>query len=80
MKLRKQLCIRVIVCIAWCMLLRSSKTYSTDHLNIESKLDLILRELQDLKLKVEGLENKNTQENSIDETEVGEGKTPIGVE
>jgi len=42
------------------MLLRSGKTYSPDHLDMESKLDLILRELQDLKLRVEGLENKNT--------------------
>jgi len=41
------------------MLLRSGRTYSPDHLDIESKLDQILKELQDLKLMVEGLENKN---------------------
>jgi len=50
------------------MLLRSGKTYSPDHLDMESKLDLILRELQDLKLRVEGLENKNIRENSRDDT------------
>jgi len=38
------------------MFLHSDRTYSPDHLDIESKLDLILRELQDLKLRVEGLE------------------------
>jgi len=43
------------------MLLRSGKAYSSDHL--ECKLDLILKELKDLKLKVEGLENKNDEEN-----------------
>jgi len=42
------------------MLLRSGRTYSLDYLDMESKLDLILRELQDLKLRVEGLKNKNT--------------------
>jgi len=46
------------------MLLCSGKTYSPDHLDMESKLDLILKELQDLKLRVEGLENKNTGETS----------------
>jgi len=61
-KLRKLSCIRVIVCIALCMLLRSGRTFFPDHLDMESKLDLICRELQDLKLRVEGLENKNTRE------------------
>ena len=37
-------------------------------IDLESKLDLILKELQDLKLKVEGLENKNNEENSRDDT------------
>jgi len=50
------------------MLLRSGKTYSPDHLDMEFKLNLILKELQDLKLEVEGLENKNTGENSRDDT------------
>ena len=49
------------------MLLCSGRTYSPDHLDMESKLDLILREFQDLKLRVEGLGNKNTGENSRDE-------------
>ena len=34
---------------------------------MESKLDLILKELQDLKLRVEKLENKNTRETSRDD-------------
>jgi len=50
------------------MLLHSGRTYSPDHLDMEFKRDLILRELQDLKLRVEGLENKNTRENSRDDT------------
>ena len=33
---------------------------------MESKLDRILKELQDLKLRDEGLENKNTREASRD--------------
>ena len=45
---------------------RSGRTYSPDHLDIESKLDIILKELQDLKLRAEGLENKN-KENSRDD-------------
>ena len=60
-KLRKLFCIHVIACIAYCMLLRNGKAYSSDHL--ECKLDLILKELKDLKLKVEGSENKNDEEN-----------------
>jgi len=34
---------------------------------MESKLDLILKELQDLKFRVEGLENKNKEENTRDD-------------
>ena len=51
------------------MLFYSGKTYSPDHLDIESKLDLIFRELQYLKLRVEGLKNKNIGENSRDDTQ-----------
>jgi len=36
------------------MLLRSGRTYFSDHLDIEFKIDLILKKLQDLKSKVEG--------------------------
>ena len=42
---------------------------------MESKLNLILKELQDLKLKVEGLENKikrRTQEMTLEIRERGE--------
>ena len=42
------------------MLLRSDRTYSPDRLDMESKLNLILKELKDLKLRVEVLEHKNT--------------------
>ena len=35
---------------------------------MESKVDLILKELQDLKLRVEELENKNKKKNSRDDT------------
>ena len=37
---------------------------------MESKLDLILKEFQDLKFRVEGLENKNTGETSRDNRRV----------
>ena len=50
------------------MLLRSDRTYHSDFLDMESKLDLILKELQDLKLRVEGLENKNKEESSRDDS------------
>jgi len=50
------------------MLLRSGGNYFPDHLDMESKLDLILKELQDLKFRVERLENKNNEENSRDVT------------
>ena len=46
----------------------SGRTYSPNHLDMETKLDLILKELQDLKLRVEGLENKNKDESSRDDT------------
>jgi len=36
------------------MLFRSGRTYHRDHLDMETKLDLILKELQDLKLNVDG--------------------------
>jgi len=40
------------------MLFRNGRTYHPDHLDMDVKLDLILKELQDLKIRVEGLENK----------------------
>jgi len=33
------------------MLIRSGRTYPLDHLDMEAKLDLILKKLQDLNLK-----------------------------
>ena len=48
------------------MLIRNGLTYHSHLLDIEGKLDLILKELQDLKLRVEVLENKN--ESSRDDT------------
>ena len=50
------------------MLLRCGRTYHSDLLDIEGKLNLIFKELQDLNLKIEGLENKNKDESSIDDT------------
>jgi len=44
------------------MLFHSGRTYSLDHLDINAKLDLILKELQDLNLRVEGLESKSNEE------------------
>ena len=46
------------------MFFRSGRTYHSDFLDLESKLDLILKKLQDLKLRVEELENKNKKESS----------------
>ena len=43
------------------MLLCSGRTYSLDHLDIETKLDLILKDLQNLKLKVDGLKSKSNE-------------------
>ena len=60
------------------MLLRSGRTYSPDHLDMEFKLDLILREPQDLKLRVEGAKTQERTQEMI--PEIGEWKTPIGVE
>jgi len=40
------------------MLLRSGRTYHSDLLDMEDKLDLIIKKLQDLKLTIERLENK----------------------
>jgi len=51
------------------MLLHSGRTYSPNHLDMGAKLDLILKEFQDLKLSVGGLEsksNKKTLENCND--------------
>jgi len=48
------------------VLLRSGRTYSSDHLDMQAKLDLILKELSDLKLRVEVLENK--KESARDDT------------
>ena len=43
------------------MILRSGRTYSLDHLDMEAKLDLILKELQDLKFRVDRLESKSNE-------------------
>jgi len=43
------------------MLLRRVRTYSLDHLDMEAILDLILKELQDLKLRVDGLKSKSNE-------------------
>jgi len=43
------------------MLLRSGKTYSPDHLDMEAKLDLIFKELHDLTLIVNMLESKSNE-------------------
>jgi len=51
------------------MLLRSGTTYSPNHLDMEAKLDLILKEIQDQKFRVNRLEsksNKRTLENRND--------------
>jgi len=37
------------------MLLRSGRTYSPDHLDMKAKLDLIFKELHDLKVRVKVL-------------------------
>jgi len=50
------------------MLFCNGRTYFPDHLDIDAKLNLILKELQDLKLRVEGLENKNKKESSRDDS------------
>jgi len=42
------------------MLLRSGRTYPPEHLDMEATLDLILKELQDLKLRIKVLENKKS--------------------
>ena len=61
------------------MLLRSCKTYSPDHLDMKAKVDLILKELQDLKLRVEGLKNKNKEKSSRDDTRDKKRGTPIDI-
>ena len=55
-----------VYCIG--MLFHSGKTYTFAHLDMQFKLDLILKEVEHLKLRVEGLENKNKEENSRDDT------------
>ena len=55
------------------MLLCNGRTYSSKYLDIEAKLDLILKELQDLKLKVEVLEYK--KESSRDDNRDKRGNT-----
>ena len=44
------------------MLLRNSRTYHSDLCDMEDKLDLILKGIQDLKLRVDGLESKSKEE------------------
>jgi len=58
------------------MLLDSGRTYHSDLLDMEGKLDLILKKLQDLKLRVEVLENKK---NSRDKRSIEERRTPIDI-
>ena len=41
--------------------LRGGRTYSLNHLDMEVKLNLILKELQDLKLRVYGLKSKSNE-------------------
>jgi len=43
------------------MLLHSGRTYPPDYLDLEAKLDLILKELQDLKLRVDRLKSKSNE-------------------
>jgi len=40
------------------MILRSGRTYPREHLDMEGKLDRIFKELPDLKIKIEVLENE----------------------
>ena len=44
------------------MLLRSGRTYHSNLLDMEGKLDLILKEPQDLRFRVKVLENKKALE------------------
>ena len=50
------------------MLFCSGRTYSPDHLDMDTKLDLILKKFQDLKVRVDGLKSKSerTLENRND--------------
>ena len=43
------------------MLLHGGRTYSPNHLDMGAKLDFILKEFQDLKLSVGGLESKSNK-------------------
>jgi len=58
------------------MLFRSGSTHHSDLLDMESKLNLILKELQDLKLR--GLENKN-KESSRDDNRDRREEKPIDI-
>ena len=50
------------------MLLHKGRTYSPDYLDMEFKLDLILKELQDLKLRVEDLEKLVEYHSDLEES------------
>jgi len=50
------------------MLLRSGTTFHSGLFDMEGKLDLIVKVLRDLKFRAEGLENKNKEKSSIDDT------------
>jgi len=43
------------------MFFHSGRTYSPDHLDMYATLDLILEELLDLKLRVDGLKSKSNE-------------------
>jgi len=43
------------------MLLHKGRTYSPDYLDMESKVDLILKELQYLKLRIEELKKQKRE-------------------
>ena len=58
------------------MLFRSGSTHHSNLLDMESKLNLILKELQDLKLR--GLENKN-KESSRDDNRDRREEKPIDI-
>ena len=58
------------------MLFRSGRTYHSDF-DMEAKLDLILKELKDLKLRIEVLENK--KKSSRDDNQDEERRTLINV-
>ena len=59
------------------MLFRSGRIYHSDLLNIEGKLDLIFKKIQDFKLKVERLKIKIKRKALEMILEIGEKRTPI---